>query len=124
MLCDGCATAIPNLHFHCPEPTCGWDLCVRCRAKGRQGLQQGGGAKADGGYCPNHAKHVGGQGAGEGEGVGGRRPAAAVAAAEGAADAPMQVFRFFDDGRLEILRKVRRRTGRGLGRGKEGGGGD
>lgn len=48
VLCDRCATSIPDLHCSCAE--CGWDLCVACCADARSA------ARADGrapGACLN-----------------------------------------------------------------------
>lgn len=40
VLCDRCATAIPNLALQCGE--CGWDLCVSCMREGRGVVNPGG----------------------------------------------------------------------------------
>ena len=139
VLCDSCATSIPNLHFRCPDPECGWDLCVRCHARGRkEGKARAGHAMGvgihnapyGGDSCPNDRAH--GQigpslsifphtatgTLDTAEAV--MNPAGAAPAASGVAPEPlsqlavvdpppppsMMAHRFFDDARLEILRKA------------------
>jgi hypothetical protein len=126
VLCNLCATSIPNLHFHCPDPGCDWDLCVRCRYNARK-LEESGAAGGSGrgatkvaswSSCPNSQAHAVVMDPALCEASGSVPLAAPSSTAALTNPAPMmEAHRFFEDLRLEILRKVST-DGLGLDRGK------
>lgn len=95
ILCNVCATSIPNLHFTCDQLGCGWDICPQCALTDRT--------------WRGEANRLGGEAAQGISGTGGGALATHVcqnSTFHMDSLPPLAARRFIDNDSLSIIRKI------------------